>query len=105
MSQPSVTALPFAPDLANSGSEQAFVLHPPTEAAVTQRLFRLNWLLLAAMLAVLDLSLLATDFRIRPMGYLGALAIAALYGVFGHIHARSPRARLWTSSMLTGIAQ
>jgi hypothetical protein len=75
------------------------------EATVAEKLFRLNWLLLAAMLAVLDITLLLTDFRIRPTGYLAALVIASVYGVCGRSHARSPRGRLWISSMPTGIAQ
>jgi hypothetical protein len=50
-------------------------------------LFRLNWLLLAVMLATLDLALLLTDFRIRPTGYLAALVVAAAYGVSGHYEA------------------
>jgi hypothetical protein len=57
------------------------------------------------MLAVLDVTLVLTDFRIRPTGYLAALVIAAVYGICGHYHSKSPRARPWISSMLTGIAQ
>jgi PAP2 superfamily len=79
--------------------------HPPIEAAAARKLFRLNWLLLAAMLAVLDATLLLTNFRIQPMGYLAALIIAAVYGISGHIHAQSSRGRPWISSLLTGIAQ
>jgi PAP2 superfamily len=75
------------------------------EAVVAARLFRLNWLLLAAMLAVMDVTLLLTDFRIRPTGYLVALLIAAIYGACGHANARSHRGRPWISAMLTGIAQ
>jgi hypothetical protein len=77
----------------------------PVDTAVTRKLFRLNWLLLATMLAVLDLALLSTGFHIRPNGYLAALAIAAVYGLCGHLNARSDRARPWIFSMLTGIAQ
>jgi hypothetical protein len=75
------------------------------EAIVAAKLFRLNWLLLAAMLAVMDVTLLLTDFRIRPTGYLAALSIAAIYGACGHANAKSGRGRPWISAMLTGIAQ
>jgi hypothetical protein len=68
-------------------------------------LFRLNWLLLAVMLAVLDAALLSSHFTIRPKGYLAALAVAAVYGVSGQWHAKSAGGRLWISSMLIGIAQ
>jgi hypothetical protein len=77
----------------------------PIEAEAARKLFRLNWLLLAAMLAALDLTLLATNFRIQPIGYLAALAIAAVYGISGHIHAQSSGGRPWIWSLLTGIAQ
>jgi hypothetical protein len=81
--------------------------HQSQEAAtlVAWKQFRFNWLLLAVMLAIFDLCLMLTDFRINPRGYLIVLAVAGVYGVFGHRSALSflnwPRA----SSMMTAFAQ
>jgi hypothetical protein len=76
-----------------------------SEAEAARKLFRLNWLLITLALAVFDLLLLLTDFRIRPNGYLIALTAAAIYGACGHLNANSARSRPWIFSMLTGIAQ
>jgi hypothetical protein len=75
------------------------------EAAAAWTLFRFNWALLAAVIAVFDLALLFTDFRLRPVGYLVAIAVAALYGVCGYRSATSPTGQPWVASLLTGIAQ
>ena len=75
------------------------------EAHAAWELFRLNWLLIAVALAILDLLLLATGFRIRASGYLIALTAAGVYGICGHINATSSRRRPLVFSMLTGIAQ
>jgi hypothetical protein len=77
----------------------------PSEAEAAWKLFRLNWLLIALALAVFELVLLTTDFRIRPNGYLIALTAATIYGICGHLNAGSTRRRPWIFSMLTGIAQ
>lgn len=87
-----------APD---RGSKSATEL----EAAAAWKLFRLNWLLIALALAVLDTVLLLTDFRIEPRGYLIALMAASIYGICGHLNANSARSHPWIFSMLTGIAQ
>ena len=75
------------------------------EAEAARKLFRLNWLVIALALAAFDLLLLLTDFRIQPNGYLIAMTAATIYGVCGHLNARSARFRPWIFSMLTGIAQ
>jgi PAP2 superfamily protein len=81
-----------------TGSAQA-------EVAATWRLLQLNWFLLAVMLAALDLALLLTAFRIRPMGYLVPLAVSAVFGLVGSCSAGRTRERPWISCLLTGIAQ
>ena len=75
------------------------------EAAVAWKIFQLNWLLLATMLGVLDLALVATDFRVQPAGYLMAIGFAAAYGACGYYNAGSSRPQPWIFSMLTGVAQ
>jgi PAP2 superfamily protein len=70
-----------------------------------RQLFQLNWCLLAVMMTVLDLALLLSQFRVRPVGYLVALAISAAYGIGGYYSASASPERPWISSMLTGIAQ
>jgi len=91
-----------------------FVSHETTQiedqhgrdVAVAWTVFRLNWLILAVLLAIFDLSLLLTDFRIRPLGYLGVLAVAAMYGISGYLNAKSARrARPRLFSCLIGFAQ
>jgi hypothetical protein len=75
------------------------------EALVAWKQFRFNWLLIAVALVVFDLCLLLTDFRIQPLGYFIALAVACLYGVCGYWRALSfwDRPRVW--SLLTTLAQ
>ncbi|WP_407155065.1 phosphatase PAP2 family protein [Bradyrhizobium sp. STM 3557] len=76
------------------------------DVAVAWTIFRLNWLFLALLLAIFDLALLLTDFRIRPLGYLGVLAVAAMYGISGHLNARSAQcAKPRLFSCLIGFAQ
>jgi hypothetical protein len=75
------------------------------EAAVAWRIFRFNWFLIAVAVAVFDLCLLLTDFRIRPAGYLIVLAVAAAYGLVGHSNANSPSRKPAVFSMLTAVAQ
>jgi PAP2 superfamily len=76
------------------------------DIALAWKLFRLNWLLIAIVLAVFDLCLLLTDFRVQPLGYLAVLIVAALYGVSGYRNALSPRrSKPWVFSLLTAIAQ
>jgi hypothetical protein len=84
---------------------QSSIPTAPTEAAVIRRLFRFNWLLLALMLTVLDLMLLSTDFRIRPTGYLGALAVSSVCGTCGHYYAKSQGKWPSIPCTLTGFAQ
>ncbi|MDE2380310.1 phosphatase PAP2 family protein [Bradyrhizobium sp.] len=57
-----------------------------TELAVALRLFQLNWVVIAAALAVFAVCLLSTDFRIEVRGYLIVLGGALLYGVLGHLN-------------------
>lgn len=55
------------------------------------RLFRINWLLIAAVLAVFALCLLVTNFHVRPQGFLIVYSLAAVYGLVGYYNAVSPR--------------
>lgn len=75
------------------------------EALIAWKQFRFNWLLLGVALAIFDICLLLTDFRIQPLGYFIALAVAALYGVCGYWRALAfwDRPRVW--SLLTTLAQ
>jgi hypothetical protein len=76
------------------------------EIVLAWKLFRLNWLLIAVVLAAFDLCLLLTDFRVRPLGYLVILAVAAIYGVSGYRNAVSPHKRKpLVFSLLTTVAQ
>lgn len=76
------------------------------DVAIAWSLFRVNWLILAVLLAVFDLSLVLTDFRIRPTGYLVVLAAVTVYGVSGHLNAQSARhANPRVFAFLTGFAQ
>lgn len=76
------------------------------EVALAWSLFRVNWLVLAILLAIFDLCLVSTDFRVQPSGYLIVLAAVAVYGISGHLNAQSPRhAKPRAFSFLTGFAQ
>src|ERR1700749_1133624 len=90
--------------LISQGSRQP---HPrqEAEASVTWMQFRFNWLLLALALAVFDLCLLLTDFRIRPLGYFIVLAIACVFGVCGHRNALSFSGKPRALSTLMAFAQ
>jgi hypothetical protein len=63
------------------------------QAAAAWRLFRFNWILIAAVLAAFGLGLVVTDFHIRPLSYLIVFTIAAVYGLSGYYNAASPRQR------------
>lgn len=76
------------------------------EAAAAWKLFRLNWLMLAAIAVCFALLLLLTDFRIAPQGYLVIGAVAAVYGALGYYNAVSPkRQNPGVVFALTAIAQ
>ncbi|WP_315769001.1 phosphatase PAP2 family protein [Bradyrhizobium sp. SZCCHNR2012] len=76
------------------------------DGALAWSLFRLNWLVLTVLLAVFDLCLMMTDFRIQSLGYLVVLGVAAIYGVTGHLNAQSAhRAQPRLFSFLIGLAQ
>ena len=76
------------------------------EAALAWKLFCFNWLLLAGAGIAFGLSLLLTEFRLRPQGYLIVMIAAAVYGLIGYINAVSRQRRApWIFSMLTAIAQ
>lgn len=102
---PNLITSPSTQPCDNSDLAQSCTPSPGVKSAVAQKLFQLNWFLLTAVLVALDVTLLATDYRIQPTGYLVALIISGIYGTFGHCNARSQRGRPWISSMLTGIAQ
>jgi hypothetical protein len=100
---PKTDTLPLLPD--KSGFKPD-IETSADEAAVAWSMFRFNWLLLAGVLAALDICLLVTNFRIQPLGYLFVLAIAAIYGVFGYHNAVSElRSKPQVFSMLTAVAQ
>ncbi|MGY8666632.1 phosphatase PAP2 family protein [Bradyrhizobium sp. UFLA05-109] len=59
------------------------------EHTVSLQLYQLNWALAAFALTALSVSLLLTEFRLQPSGYLSVLGGAALYGVIGRLNASS----------------
>src|SRR5262245_28148354 len=61
------------------------------EHSISLHLLQLNWIAVAIMLAVFATSLLLTDFRLQVRSYLVMIGIAALYGLIGHLNARSKR--------------
>jgi hypothetical protein len=80
---------------------------PPDEALaqLVRKQFRFNWLLLAIAVAVFDLCLLLTNFRVRPLGYLLVLAVACLYGIGGNYRGRWSQTRPRVFAMSTALAQ
>jgi hypothetical protein len=94
----------YARALISQGRRQPHQRHE-AEASVAWKQFRFNWLLIAILLAIFDLCLLLTDFRIRPLGYFITLAIAGVYGICGYYVARSSRNRPRVFSTLTAFAQ
>jgi hypothetical protein len=54
------------------------------------RLFRLNWLLIAAILAAFGFCLLVTNFHVRPLGFLIIYSLAVVYGLAGYYNVVSP---------------
>ena len=75
------------------------------EAQLVRKQFRFNWLLLAVAVTVFDLCLQLTDFRVRPLGYLLALAVACLYGIGGNYRGRWSQTRPRAFAMSTALAQ
>jgi PAP2 superfamily len=76
------------------------------EAAAVWRLFTFNWHLLASCIGVLVAGLLATEFYIRPSGYLIAFAMAGFYWQFGLLNVKSiARRNPRLSYCLVAIAQ
>src|SRR5258705_13148968 len=76
------------------------------DATATWNLFRLNWLLIAAMSNVLALGVWLTEFDLAPHGYLIAFSIGATYGVLGYFNAMSPRrGSPLVAFSLTAVAQ
>lgn len=59
------------------------------EAAAVWRLFRFNWRLLASFIGVFVAGLVATEFYIRPSGFLIAFAMAAFYWQCGLLNTKS----------------
>jgi PAP2 superfamily len=75
------------------GEQATWVPFDDHEAAAVWRLFTFNWRLLATFTGVFIASLVATEFYIRPSGYLVAFATAALYWQFGLLNAKSKARR------------
>jgi hypothetical protein len=94
----------YARALISQGRQQLHRSHEG-EALVAWKQFRFNWLLLAVAIAIFDLCLLLTNFRIRPLGYFVVLAIACVYGVGGYYIALSSSTRPRVFSLLTTLAQ
>jgi PAP2 superfamily protein len=88
-----------------SKARQALHQADEAEALLVWKQFRFNWLLLAVVLAIFDLCLLVTDFRIHPLGYLFVLALASAYGGCGYWIERSSSNRPRVFAMLTALAQ
>jgi hypothetical protein len=63
------------------------------EATAVWDMFRFNWRLLACITGVLIAGLVATEFHIKPSGYLMTFAVGALYLRFGLLNAESPAHR------------
>ncbi|WP_076858782.1 phosphatase PAP2 family protein [Bradyrhizobium mercantei] len=59
------------------------------DIAVAKRLLQLNWILIAAILAVFLCALLLTDFRVRASGYLIVAGVAGFHAAFGYRNMRS----------------
>ena len=69
---------------------------PQTLSAEVQaawRFLQLNWMLGAAIVAVLALSVAVTDFSLALPGVLAAIGYVALYGGFAQANAGAPRRR------------
>jgi PAP2 superfamily protein len=63
------------------------------EAEAAWRLLLLNWLLTAAMIAALGLSIAITEFSIVPSSLVITCGFVAAYGGFAYANARSPSRR------------
>ncbi|MCA1364987.1 phosphatase PAP2 family protein [Bradyrhizobium sp. IC3069] len=55
-------------------------------------LLRLNWTLISALAAIFGAGVLLTDFNIKWNGYLTVGGVAAVYGLVGHLNAKSSTA-------------
>ncbi|MGO9703274.1 MAG: PAP2 family protein, partial [Xanthobacteraceae bacterium] len=68
---------------------------PPlsTEVEAAWRFLKLNWLVCAAIAAVLALSLLVTGFSLALPGVVVAIGYVGVYGGFAHANAASPKRR------------
>ena len=64
-----------------------------TEVEAAWRFLKLNWLVCAAITAVLALSLLVTDFSLTLPGVAVAIGYVGVYGGFAHANAASPKRR------------
>jgi len=61
-----------------------------TEVEAAWRFLQLNWLVCAAITAVLALSLLVTGFSLALPGVAVAIGYTGIYGGFAHANAASP---------------
>ncbi|MGD0333677.1 MAG: phosphatase PAP2 family protein [Xanthobacteraceae bacterium] len=64
-----------------------------TEVEAAWRFLKLNWLVCAAITAVLAFSLLVTDFSLTLPGVAVAIGYVGVYGGFAHANAASPKRR------------
>ena len=64
-----------------------------TEVEAAWRFLQLNWLVCAAITAVLALSLLVTGFSLALPGVAVAIGYTGIYGGFAHANAASPKRR------------
>jgi hypothetical protein len=63
------------------------------EAAAAWRLFEINWLVLAAMAAVLAASVLLSSFSFQPAGAIVSYGFVAVYAAFAYYNAKAPHRR------------
>lgn len=77
-----------------------------TEVEAAWRFLKLNWMLGAAITAVLAFSLLVTDFSLALPGVAVAIGYVGVYGGFAHANAASPKRRdPQVMFVLGGLAQ
>ncbi len=86
---PSCT-LPADPDISAKQLAVPSLPGVENEARAVWSLFLFNWRLLAVISGVVLAWLLATQFYIRPSGYVVAFAVAGIYWRIGLYNARSP---------------
>jgi hypothetical protein len=68
------------------------------EAQAAWRLFEINWLVLAAMAAVLATSVLVSSFSFQPAGAIVSYGFVAIYAALAYCNAKAPHRAIPRSS-------